>query len=76
MRPKAERKVHEAKQDFDRCGKLIKTEMARFEEERIQDFKLALQAFVDGMIERQKTVSLNHERRMLAFRCLILVLYR
>jgi hypothetical protein len=31
--------------------------MARFEEERIHDFKLALQAFVDGMIDRQKTVN-------------------
>lgn len=31
--------------------------MARFEQERIDDFKDALQAFLNGMISRQKEVS-------------------
>lgn len=31
--------------------------MARFEQERIDDFKDALQAFLEGMISRQKEVS-------------------
>lgn len=31
--------------------------MARFEQERISDFKDALQAFLNGMISRQKEVS-------------------
>ena len=31
--------------------------MARFEQERIDDFKDALQAFLNGMVSRQKEVS-------------------
>ncbi|THH07322.1 hypothetical protein EW145_g3462 [Phellinidium pouzarii] len=50
----AERKVVDAKQDFERCSKLIKSEMARFEEERICDFKNSLETFLEGMIQRQK----------------------
>ena len=38
-------------------------EMARFEEERIHDFKLSLEAFVEGMISRQKAVSVLLTRR-------------
>ena len=30
--------------------------MAKFEQERVEDFKKALQAFLDGMISRQKEV--------------------
>ena len=48
--------MFEAKQEFEKCGKLIKSEMGRFEEERIRDFKLALESFVEGMISRQKVV--------------------
>lgn len=47
----------DAKREFDQCSKLIKSEMARFEQERIDDFKEALQAFLSGMISRQKEVS-------------------
>jgi len=49
-----ERRALDAKQEFDHCSKLIKTEVARFEQERIEDFKDALQVFLDGMISRQK----------------------
>lgn len=49
----------DAKHDFDRCSKLIKAEMARFELERVEDFKIALQTFLDGMISRQKEVSVH-----------------
>jgi sorting nexin-1/2 len=47
----------DSKQEFDHCSKLIKTEVARFEQERIEDFKDALHAFLDGMITGQKDVS-------------------
>lgn len=46
----------EAKQDFDNASKMIKSELARFEEERVEDFKNALMAFLDGMITKQKEV--------------------
>ncbi|KAH7921295.1 Vps5-domain-containing protein [Leucogyrophana mollusca] len=50
----AERRALDAKHEFDQCSKLIKAEMARFEQERVEDFKNALQAFLEGMISRQK----------------------
>ncbi|TCD71851.1 Vacuolar protein sorting-associated protein 5 [Steccherinum ochraceum] len=50
----AERRALEAKSEFDQVSKLVKTEVARFEHERIEDFKNAMEAFLDGMIVRQK----------------------
>jgi sorting nexin-1/2 len=56
LRMQAERRALEAKHEFDHVSKLIKAEVARFELERIEDFKNSLQAFLEGMISRQKTV--------------------
>ncbi|KZP25549.1 Vps5-domain-containing protein [Athelia psychrophila] len=50
----AERRASDAKHEYDHCSKLIKTEFARFEQERIEDFKDSLEAFLEGMISRQK----------------------
>lgn len=58
----AERRALDAKHDFDRCSKLIKAEMARFELERVEDFKIALQTFLDGMISRQKELIAGWEK--------------
>lgn len=46
----------DAKHDFERCSRLVKTEFARFEEERIGDLKKALELFLEGMIKRQSEV--------------------
>ncbi|THH16957.1 hypothetical protein EW146_g3758 [Bondarzewia mesenterica] len=50
----AERRTLDAKQEFDQVSKLVKSEVARFEQERIEDFKNSLERFLDGMISRQK----------------------
>ncbi|KIJ65594.1 hypothetical protein HYDPIDRAFT_174995 [Hydnomerulius pinastri MD-312] len=50
----AERRALDAKHEFDQCSKLIKSELARFEQERVEDFRNSLQVFLDGMISRQK----------------------
>jgi len=50
----AERRALDAKQEYEHCSKLIKTEVARFEQERIEDFKDSLHTFLEGMITRQK----------------------
>lgn len=60
---KAERRALDAKQAFDHVSKLVKSEVARFEQERIEDFKISLEKFLDGMILRQKEV--RCERRFL-----------
>jgi sorting nexin-1/2 len=44
----------ESKTEFEQCSRLIKSEVARFEQERISDFKTSLQRFLDGMIDGQK----------------------
>lgn len=54
----AERRASDAKLEYEQVSKLVKTEMARFEQERIEDFKESLQAFLEGMISRQKEVSI------------------
>jgi sorting nexin-1/2 len=50
----AERRAMEAKQEYEHVSKLIKTEMARFEQERAEDFKDSLKTFLEGMLSRQK----------------------
>lgn len=50
----AERRALDAKHEYDHVSKLVKTEVARFEQERIQDFKDSLHAFLEGMISRQQ----------------------
>ncbi|KAF9454327.1 Vps5-domain-containing protein [Macrolepiota fuliginosa MF-IS2] len=50
----AERRASENKLEYEQVSKLVKQEVARFEQERIEDFKDALHAFLEGMITRQK----------------------
>ncbi|KAI9458113.1 Vps5-domain-containing protein [Russula earlei] len=50
----AERRVLEAKHGFEHVSRLVKSEVARFEQERIEDFKKSLESLLDGMITRQK----------------------
>lgn len=44
----------DAKQEFEQVSRLVKSEVARFEQERIEDFKTSLEHLLDGMIARQK----------------------
>jgi hypothetical protein len=46
----------ETKHEFEHVSKLVKLEVARFEQERIEDFKDSLHAFLEGMIQRQQDV--------------------
>ncbi|PPQ96270.1 hypothetical protein CVT26_005657 [Gymnopilus dilepis] len=50
----AERRASDAKMEYEQVSKLVKAEVARFEHERIEDFKDSLHAFLEGMISRQK----------------------
>lgn len=54
---KAEKRVTDSKLEYEQVSKLVKQEVARFEQERINDFKNALHTFLEGMISRQKDVS-------------------
>lgn len=53
----AERKMIDAKQDFEDVSKLTRAEMARFDKEKVEDFKKAIEDYADGMAMRQREVS-------------------
>ncbi|KAF9475017.1 protein transporter [Pholiota conissans] len=58
----AERRASEAKLEYEQVSKLVKQETARFEQERIEDFKDSLHAFLEGMISRQKELIATWEK--------------
>ncbi|KAJ4466125.1 Vps5 C terminal like-domain-containing protein [Lentinula edodes] len=49
----SEMRAAQAKRAFENTSRLCKAEMARFEEERVEDFRDALRAWLEGMIGRQ-----------------------
>lgn len=50
----AERRANDAHADFDAVSRLVKLEFARFEQERVEDFKEALERYVDDAVETQR----------------------
>ncbi|BGP16058.1 Vacuolar protein sorting-associated protein vps5 [Rhodosporidiobolus nylandii] len=52
----AERKMLDAKHDFDDVSKLTKAEMARVDKEKVDDFKKALEEYADSLAARQRQV--------------------
>lgn len=53
----SERKVHQARLLFDDMGRLMRTELDRFEREKVEDFKSAVETFLESAVEAQKEVS-------------------
>lgn len=54
----------DAKSDFDDVSKLTKAEMARFDKEKVDDFKKAIEDYADGMAARQREVRALASRRV------------
>ncbi|GAA6002479.1 hypothetical protein JCM10207_001143 [Rhodosporidiobolus poonsookiae] len=52
----AERKMLDAKHEFDDVSKLTKAEMARFDKEKVDDFKKALEDYAESLAARQRQV--------------------
>ncbi|KAK8030114.1 hypothetical protein PG993_011405 [Apiospora rasikravindrae] len=50
----AERKVHQARLLFDDMGRLMRAELDRFEREKVEDFKSAVETFLESAVEAQK----------------------
>ncbi|KAK4700994.1 hypothetical protein P7C70_g5249, partial [Phenoliferia sp. Uapishka_3] len=46
----------DSKQDFEDVSKLTKAEMARFDKEKVEDFKKAVEEYADGLVLRQREV--------------------
>ncbi|SZF01497.1 unnamed protein product [Blumeria hordei] len=50
----AEKKVHQSRLLFEDMGRLMRTELDRFEREKVEDFKSAVETFLEGAVEAQK----------------------
>ncbi|KAH6652377.1 Vps5 C terminal like-domain-containing protein [Truncatella angustata] len=50
----AERKVHQARLLFEDMGRLMRAELDRFEREKVEDFKSAVETFLESSVEAQK----------------------
>lgn len=50
----AEKRANDTKREFEEVSKLLRAELLRFEQERIEDFKDTLEEFLEGMISKQK----------------------
>ncbi|KAH6889793.1 Vps5 C terminal like-domain-containing protein [Thelonectria olida] len=50
----AERKVHQARLLFEDMGRLLRSELDRFEREKVEDFKSGVETFLESAVEAQK----------------------
>lgn len=55
----AEKRANDTKREFEEVSKLLRTELLRFEQERVEDFKDSLEEFLEGMISKQKKVRIS-----------------
>ncbi|KAG6067090.1 hypothetical protein E4U32_004645 [Claviceps aff. humidiphila group G2b] len=50
----SEKKVHQARLLFEDMGRLMRTEIDRFEKEKVEDFKSGVETFLESAVEAQK----------------------
>ncbi|KAF2279531.1 vacuolar protein sorting-associated protein-like protein vps5 [Westerdykella ornata] len=50
----AERKVHQARLLFEDMGRLMRSELERFEREKVEDFKSGVETYLESAVEAQK----------------------
>jgi hypothetical protein len=44
------------RKEFEEISKLIKSELDRFDKEKVEDFKIGVESFLESIIENQKQV--------------------
>lgn len=52
----AENKVEDCKHEYDDISKLVKAELDRFDKEKVEDFKISIEMFLESIIKTQKEV--------------------
>jgi sorting nexin-1/2 len=52
-----EKKAHQARLLFDEMGKVLRNELQRFEQEKVEDFKSSVETYLESAVEAQKEVS-------------------
>lgn len=50
----SERKLHQARVLFEDMGRLVRSELERFEREKVEDFKSAVETWLESAVEAQK----------------------
>jgi sorting nexin-1/2 len=63
-----ERKYHQSRLLYEDMGQLMRSELERFEREKVEDFKSGVETFLEGQVEAQKEVSLVSQHRLESFR--------
>jgi len=53
----AERRVHQSRLLFEDMGRLMRGELERFEREKVEDFRMGVETFLESAVEAQKEVS-------------------
>jgi len=51
-----EQKVEASRKEFEDISKLIKSELDRFDKEKVEDFKVGVESFLESIIENQKQI--------------------
>ena len=52
----AERRTHQAQLQFNDLGRVMRNEIERFEREKVEDFRMGLETYLEGCVESQKEV--------------------
>jgi sorting nexin-1/2 len=52
----AEKKAHQSRLLFEEMGKVLRQELAKFEKEKVEDFKSSVETFLESAVEAQKEV--------------------
>lgn len=55
----SERKVHQARLLFEDMGRLMRSELERFEREKVEDFKSGVETYLETAVEAQKQVIIS-----------------
>ncbi|KAH8554393.1 Vps5 C terminal like-domain-containing protein [Umbelopsis sp. PMI_123] len=51
-----EQKMESYRKEFEEISKLIKSELDRFDKEKVEDFKIGVESFLESIIENQKQI--------------------
>lgn len=55
----AERRAHQARLVFEDLGRSMRGELERFEREKVEDFRMGVETWLEGGVEAQKEVSFD-----------------
>ncbi len=57
----AERRAHQARLQFEELGKGMRVELERFEKEKVEDFRMGVETYLESAVEAQKEVSMDFD---------------